>query len=312
MTGQPHHTSAVHAAAIYRTEAELVEAAVPFLTEGAARDDALILAAGARTAATLLPHLPPTATVTQLEGAYERPATTIRHLLELLRARPPAAGRVRVVGQVPDHATQTGWWPWARYEAAANALFGEFAFSGLCLYDARSTPPAVVDDVECTHDTLVAGPEWQPSPRYVDPVTFLRRPAAPGPDSLPSSPPAVELHDPTPAQARRALQQLAVGRMLDAATTDTVVFGVSEAVANAHLHGTPPVEVRVWVGADRLVATVHDTGPGPQDPYAGLVKARGADEVGGYGLWATHQLCDEVVHLRDDRGFTLRLTVRRR
>lgn len=82
-------------------------------------------------------------------------------------------------------------------------------------------------------------------------------------------------------------------------------------MTNAHQHGQPPVTVRVWEAGGDLVATVHDTGTGTQDPYCGLVSAHAEDRPGGYGLWLTHQMCDDVIQYTDNTGFTIRMTARR-
>ncbi len=65
--------------------------------------------------------------------------------------------------------------------------------------------------------------------------------------------------------------------------------------------------MKAWAGTAHLVVTVHDTGPGPDDPFAGLLPA--ADrEPGGFGLWLAHQLCAHAAPHRDEDGFTVRLT----
>ncbi|GAA1656201.1 ATP-binding protein [Actinoplanes couchii] len=87
---------------------------------------------------------------------------------------------------------------------------------------------------------------------------------------------------------------------------DDLVVAVSEMVANAQRHGHGPVRLRLWNGADRLVATVTDSGTGPKDPFAGLL-ATGDGANGGLGLWITHQSCNHVAMYRDADGFTIRL-----
>ena len=82
---------------------------------------------------------------------------------------------------------------------------------------------------------------------------------------------------------------------------------VSEAVANAYRYGRGPVHLRVWAGAGRVVAAVTDGGPGPRDPFAGLLPP--ADVTGGgLGLWLAHLFSDHVVLDRGSGAFTIRLT----
>ena len=87
-----------------------------------------------------------------------------------------------------------------------------------------------------------------------------------------------------------------------------MLFAVSEAVLNAHLHGRRPITVRVWTGPDRIVVRVHDDGPGPADPLTGLVPTPGGSAGTGLGLWLIHQFTNiDVDLLADPDGFTVRL-----
>lgn len=67
------------------------------------------------------------------------------------------------------------------------------------------------------------------------------------------------------------------------------------------------MRLRVWSDAEHLVASVHDHGPGPEDPVVGLLPAADAFP-GGLGLWIAHQICSHITFHRDEDGFTVRLT----
>jgi anti-sigma regulatory factor (Ser/Thr protein kinase) len=78
---------------------------------------------------------------------------------------------------------------------------------------------------------------------------------------------------------------------------------------NALRHGRPPVDLRLWADADRLVCTVTDRGAGLQDPFIGYGPAHGDDlSLGGMGLWLARQLCDHVDITRTGDGVRVRLT----
>ena len=47
------------------------------------------------------------------------------------------------------------WDWWCRYESAVNDAYDEFPLWGLCTYDTRTTPAAVLADVARTHPTFV-------------------------------------------------------------------------------------------------------------------------------------------------------------
>ena len=80
-------------------------------------------------------------------------------------------------------------------------------------------------------------------------------------------------------------------------------------MTNAVVHGAAPVTVRAWPDEGRMHVTVTDTGPGPDDPFVGLLHRPGPESIGGHGLWFAHQLCHQVTMARHASGFTVRLTV---
>jgi anti-sigma regulatory factor (Ser/Thr protein kinase) len=86
-----------------------------------------------------------------------------------------------------------------------------------------------------------------------------------------------------------------------------LLLGISEAVTNAMLYGEPPATVRIWAGPDRVVVHVHDHGPGPHNPLAGLTPPAGRLTDAELGLWLTHLLDIDVALIYSDDGFTVRL-----
>ncbi|MBW3591974.1 MAG: sensor histidine kinase, partial [Actinobacteria bacterium] len=250
------------------------------------------------------------ATVVPNGERYLRPATTIQALLGTFRSHAAqTTARLRVVGSVLD-PPWTAWGPWARYEAAVNDIFADFPVWGLCLYDTRKVSDEVLDEVERTHAYIQRpGEESVHSSKFEPASTFLGHREPPRPDPIESTTPHTELVNPTAAQARHAVVEAGAGSKLAADTIADLILGVSEVVANAHLHGAAPVNLRIWSSHDRIVATVHDCGEGPADPLAGLLPAQPIGEGGGLGLWVAHQICSEVIHNKSPNDFTVRLVV---
>jgi anti-sigma regulatory factor (Ser/Thr protein kinase) len=92
---------------------------------------------------------------------------------------------------------------------------------------------------------------------------------------------------------------------------DDVVLALSEAAANAVLHGSSggrPIQVLVHVNDDWVEASVLDHGP---QPPSGFPAESDTDELraGGRGLWLLRQLVDEVRLERVKLG--TRVTLRR-
>ena len=116
--------------------------------------------------------------------------------------------------------------------------------------------------------------------------------------------------DPSPAQVRRAVTSIGHGQVADTVLQDLEI-GVTEAVINACRHGRPPVIVRIWAASGRILVGVHDTGPGPGDPLAGLVPGWADPDFREAGLWLIHMLDLDAALIRSRHGFTVRLATRR-
>lgn len=307
------HSGYFHEAAFYGSDDELLDLVVPFVTGGVAAGEPTMVALDDRSSDLVRAAVGDASGVTFLPHAsqYTRPALTIKHYRQVIEGHVAAgAGQVRAVGSVPHPGLGAPWDAWARYEAAVDRALADLPLWGFCPYDTRTAPDEVLADVERLHPHLVtAGGHHVANGRFADPQAVAAGRPPPAPDPVEAQSPALELADPTPAAARRGVRDVAHRATLPQGTVDDLVIAVSEAVANALAHGRPPVVLRAWATADRMVVTVRDRGRGPADPLVGLMpvpdRARG-----GLGLWIAHQVCSEVGLVVDEDGFTVRLTAR--
>jgi anti-sigma regulatory factor (Ser/Thr protein kinase) len=313
-TGEPAgHRGYFHEALLYNSDEEFLAVALPFVRDGVAAGEPVVLALGERSATLLQAALGDTAAVALSAGVgadvgrYDNPADALSFYRETLTEHAAAGvGQVRVLGETPHPGLGQPWEWWARYEATVNHALAELPVWGLCPYDLRLTSDAVLEDVARSHPYLAATDgAHRSNPRYDDPAQFLTGRAPAVLDPLLAHPARVELIDPTPAVARAAVRDTASGTALDGARVEDMVLAVNEAVTNATCHGRRPARLRIWTGPERLVATVTDRGHGPTDPYAGLLPT--FTTAGGRGLWMMHRLCSHVTFHRDEDGFTLGL-----
>ncbi|MEU9507031.1 sensor histidine kinase [Micromonospora sp. NPDC048170] len=304
------HHGYYHEAIRYASDDELLAVVVPFLLGGAEAGEPTFVALGERTGGLVRSALPAGAPVQFLSGGdvYARPAGAIRSYRQLLAEQLAAgAGQIRIVGEMPPASFGATWDWWARYESAINHAYDEFPLWSMCAYDTRITPPWVMADVARTHPRFAtADGRHVPSPTWTPPAEYLRENRPIVADPAQAQPPAVELVDPTAAEARAAVRKADHGQVPVDEVEDLVV-AVSEIVTNALRHGRPPVRLRVWAGDDRILATVSDGGEGPGDPFCGLLPASDGTP-GGLGVWITYQSCNHVTWQRGDDGFVLRLT----
>ncbi|GGM48273.1 anti-sigma factor RsbA family regulatory protein [Dactylosporangium sucinum] len=303
------HTGYFHEAIRYDSDEHLLAVVVPFLLGGVDAGEPTMVAFGERNAGLVRAALPAGCPVEFLTGGevYARPAGAIRAYRQLLAGHVAAgAGQIRIVGELPAEALGATWDWWARYESAINHAYDEFPLWSMCAYDERTTPVAVLADVDRTHPrTARPHGRHEPNPQYTEPELFLLENRPLVADPIQQGPPVVDLAGPTSAEAREAVR----AAELDAARREDLALAVSEIVTNAGMHGRPPVRMRVWAGPGRAVVTVTDGGPGPAYPYAGLLPAAG-DASAGFGLWIAHQTCSHVSLHRSPEGFTVRLVQR--
>jgi anti-sigma regulatory factor (Ser/Thr protein kinase) len=299
-----------HEAGFYGSDAEFRALIVPFVEEGVAAGEPVIIGYDGRKSALLRSWLADPSAVEFIsdKGLYATPARAIaayRRLFEFHVAM--GAGQIRIAGDVPHPGNGGRFEGWDRYESAVNTVWQDFPVWGRCLYDTATAPQAVLDIVERTHPRIVSpAGDRRASDRYQDVLVFEGLPYAP--DPLEDSTPTIELVNRSAADARHALTQIGPGR-IPGTTLDDLLIGVSEAVSNAQRHGRPPATVRIWATPARIVVTVHDKGRGPADHLAGLVPAPGNTPGRGLGLglWAMHQLDIDVALRHADNGFTVRL-----
>jgi anti-sigma regulatory factor (Ser/Thr protein kinase) len=297
-----------HEVGFYRSDAEFGALIVPFVEEGVAAGQPVILGYDDRKASLLRSWLYDPGAVTFIADSnlYATPARAIASYWEMFEELTTAgAAQIRIAGDVPHEGNGGRFAGWDRYESAANTVWDQFPVWSRCLYDAATAAPRVLDIAARTHPRIVLpSGQYQPSRRYQDLVDF--EPLPPDPDPLEDSVPAIEMSDPSAAQVRHAVTSIGGGQVSDTALQDLMI-GVGEAVSNARQHGRPLVTARIWAGSGRILVHVHDTGPGPADPLAGLIPVWGRPGSREGGLWVIHMLELDVALIRSRDGFTVRL-----
>ncbi len=300
-----------HEGAIYASDSELRDTALPFLSDGLDAHEPTYVILGPHGDQLVrrelgeregLHYLPAT-------DVYVNPAMTVKGYRDVLTAEVAAgAEQIRFITEVPHPGTGSAWDWWGRYESAVNEIFADIPVWAICTYDERTTPTEVLDEVRRTHPYLARpGGEHAPNGGYESPAAFIYHRSHPYSDPLEAGEPVVALTDPSLTEARRAA--VAVTQALfGTETADNLALAVSEVVANAQRYGRSPVELRVWAGPDRVVATVKDGGTGIRDATIGLAPVD-SDQRSGRGLWIANQLCDHLGITRSHDGFLIRLVV---
>ena len=318
---------------LYSSESHLVGTAVRHLREGAARGEHLIVAATPEHTRLILREVDEPAGISVLENrdTYLSPGVAMEFYLQATRHAVASGGvGLRVVGELPAGTEQhpRTWPAWSRYEAVVNHLFAALPFRALCAYDLRKTGPSLLSAVRATHPHTRQHAARLANPAYRSPADLLVRWSDPPVLPVERSGPLLEITDISDAQDARQTRAR-VGEMLTRLDTalrpharqlppadptlveaDEYLLAVDEILANALIHGGPPVALRLWVRHNEVVTTVTDPGSGFDDAFIGYATRPGTREQAPrrkMGLWLARQMCDELSFRHDEDGFTVRL-----
>jgi anti-sigma regulatory factor (Ser/Thr protein kinase) len=305
---------AAHDALLYDSPGALVDVAVPFLLEGLAAGDAAVIATSTPTAAVLCEAVDgdPRVHVLDRTAVYApRTATAITTYRRLSNQRIAGpGGRVRVVGQIDYGPTARDWLEWQRYEAVINQALAGWPLWGLCMFDTQRLPGPLLDAARRTHSRLATPRGSEANPRFTDPAEYLRGLPVPEEPLEATVPRLHASHVADFASLRRALAAELATVPADEELLQDFLLAVDEMTSNALRHGGRPVDLRLWIGSERVVCTIGDHGSGWDDPFAGYGPAHGDDlSQGGMGLWLARQLCDHVDITTGPDGALVRLTI---
>jgi len=285
--------------------------AVPFLRAALDAGDTAVIATRDPLARELADALGPDdrLLVMARQDVYRtRTPAALTALRKLADERAAHGGRVRVIGETDFGPTPRHWLEWQRYEAVVNEALRDRPLWGLCLYDTNRLADEVVEAGLRTHPDLVDARRRWANPDYLEPADFLRSLPVPE-EPLEGTAPLLAVDDVSDFIGLRHT----VGRLLGglggvADLVEDLHLAIDEMTSNAVRHGGPPVALRLWGSADRVVCRISDSGPGMDDPFAGYGPAHGSDlSRGGMGLWLARQLCDHVDVIDEGAGLTVRL-----
>lgn len=293
-----------HEAFVYEHEDEVAQRCVPFVEEGLARGEPVIVVATERVRAVLgdalagdvdrLAVLAPAETWWQ--GADGTLAAYDRDLRGLLATGSPW----RLIGE-PIWLGYKGGRVWSRREAVANDCYAAMPYYSLCLHDRSRLAPEIVADALRTHPLTWDGQQPVPSPAYEPTDAFL---AAAEPPWTPRPSQAVTTRVATAREARADVRALAYYLGWES-RLDDMLIAVNELVVNA-VTAAGAASVGGWVEGGRLVWEVADDGGARLPVIAGYVPPAEAAES-GRGLWLARGTADDMSVRSPGQGTVIRL-----
>ena len=300
----------VHEALLYRDDEEYLAGTVPFVLDGLAAGEPVLVAVPQRGIDLVRRALGGQAEQVEfldMRRAGRNPGRIIPGVLAAFSDNNAAAGRVRIVGEPiwPDR-TELEYPACVQHEALINTAFEDRPAWILCPYDAANLTPEVVRDAETTHPVVVEGQRRRPSTGYREPFLiaeeFNRPLPAPPPNALTRR---FDLDGLAPT--RRLVAGFAADAGLTADQVEDLVLAVNELTTNSVVHGGGGGTLLLWREGDAMVCEVRDAGR-LANPMVGR-RNPGPSPHGGYGVMLVNLLCDLVrVHTRED-GTSIRVYV---
>lgn len=294
-----------HGAAFYRGLADYTRTVGPFVVEG--------LAAGEPVLVVDLPDR-----IEALCGALGSRADEVRFLDMATLGRNPAriipAWR-RFVEEHPGRSVRGVGEPvWAGrraaeleecrlHESLLNVAFDEVGteFRLLCPYDASTLPGEVLADAARTHPVVGSTDD---NPAYAGHAGALMEFERPLPEP-PADAELIGFGTDDLAGLRSVVHRLCEMTSLAGDAVEDLVLATHELASNSVRHGGGEGVLRGWREPGALVLEVSDRGV-IRDPLVGREEAAGLAE-GGRGVWMANQLCDLVQVRSSEHGTSVRL-----
>ncbi len=303
-------TTATHTSLFYDGARQYATESGGFLREGLERGHRGLVMAPMRRVDQLRSELGRDADeVTFVEDtiAYAPQWNAYRVLLDFAAKAPDVRSCV-IAEQTLSDRTPAELVDYRRLEAAINLVFAEHDVDLLCPYDSGSLPAHLLEIGLRSHGAVRANGGLSANSLFNDPFDLLA-----GLATVKHAPSAATTLDCSSrsdvALARRLVRARGAEAGLPPDVVADVTLAVSEVLTNALLHGEPPALLHVYDEGATWVCHVHDGGPGPLDPLAGLLPpAEPSDH--GYGLWLARQLCAAVDVGNDRSGTHVRLHTR--
>jgi anti-sigma regulatory factor (Ser/Thr protein kinase) len=299
-----------HEALFYAGIDEFLAATVPFVADGVAAGEAVLVVVSADKIERMRAELNGDAAAVRFADMAvvgHNPARIIPAWRQFLDDNGGGRRPVRGIGEpIWSGRSEDELVECQRHEALLNYAFdGSGGWQLLCPYDTSTLAADVIAEASGTHPHVVADGSQQTSVIYRDDA------AEPFDRPLPSPPRSAKtfaFDATTLEQARRFVAGYAASRELAAARRDDLAVAVMELMANSLRHGGGQGVLRVWHEDDRMACQVTDHG-WLADPLAGRVRPSTELER-GRGLWMVNHLCDLVQIRSSPTGTVVRAWLR--
>jgi CheY-like chemotaxis protein len=169
-----------HEALVYSSADELAAGTLPFLREGLALGDQLLVVLREEGRSLLRRMLGLDAARIEFADAvdwYRSPEHAFEQHRRYVEERlGRGAPRVRIVAEVvwPQNSATADVAGWKRYEAGISEAMAAVPVSFICAYNTQELPAEIITDARRTHPVLRSAGGARPSAHYLEPRAFVR------------------------------------------------------------------------------------------------------------------------------------------
>jgi anti-sigma regulatory factor (Ser/Thr protein kinase) len=307
VTRPSENGSFVHEAFLYDDDQEFFDGMVPFIDDGVAAGDAVLVVLDRARIDDLQSRVATANGSVQYQDMSEigrNPGRIISAWKRFVEENLSAGRGMRGIGEpIWSGRSDAEILECQVHEALLNVAFDETpGFSLMCPYDRSTLDEQVLAGAGRTHPAVTENGRSSVSPDYqseeIDPFT----------GSLPEPSGAVaefDLTDLTLDQIRRLVADHAAAAGLGRRRTLELVVAVNEAVTNTVRHAEGIGVLRLWCDNGSVICDIVDHGS-IRDPLAGRLPVS-TTQTNGRGLWLINQLCDLVQIRSSERTNVVRL-----
>ncbi|MFD1151494.1 anti-sigma factor RsbA family regulatory protein [Saccharothrix hoggarensis] len=303
----------VHEALLYRDDEQYLAGTVPFVRDGLAAGEPVLVAVPQRGIDLLRAALGRQADQVEfldMTRAGRNPGRIIPGVLTAFTdnaVEHATTGRVRIIGEpIWPGRTELEYPACVQHEALINTAFEDRPAWILCPYDTANLSPDAIRDAETTHPVVVEDDRRRPSTDYREPFLIAEEFNRP----LPPPPPDVLTRGfdlDGLGVTRRLVAGFATEAGLTADQVEDLVLAVNELTTNSVVHGGGGGTLLLWCEDAAVVCEVRDAGR-IENPMVGR-RNPGANARGGYGVMLVNLLCDLVRVHTGDSGTSIRVYV---
>jgi anti-sigma regulatory factor (Ser/Thr protein kinase) len=303
-----------HEALLYDGEEQFLAGALPFIRDGLAAGDPVVVAVDQAKIELLGSELAGDAQYVHFADMREvgaNPARLIPAWRDFIDSHAASGRRIWGLGEpVWAGRSQAELVECQRHESLLNLAFADTGpVSFLCPYDTGLLGGEPIAEAHRSHATVVQGGKRRHSHSFRGAAAA----AAPFREPLPEPRGTVvgsgfgagDLAD-----VRRFVAGRARAAGLGGSRCEDLVLAVNEVASNSVRHGGGRGDIRIWQEGDTLLCDVRDSGR-LDDPLAGRRRPE-IVELGGHGLWIANQICDLVQLRCFPEGSAVRIHMRTR